>query len=89
MVLQVEAKPPPQVLGGDTLLGFSVLVAPCSKTASPQNSLSQDFGETRAIYQLLQSRNAPNKMAIVLHGVIRKILQVQQLQARVIDNYIK
>ena len=71
------------------LLGFSIMVAPVSKTACPQDTHIGHQTFPRNVLQLPGRTNAPPKVAPPLHFVIRKILEGRQMSAEAIDLYLK
>ena len=89
MALSTKRSPPRGVFDNYSLLGFDVLVAPCLKTSSTPSTMPPRQGLARTFHKLYGDGNASNQMAPNLHDVIRKVLQTQQAQNKIIEAYLK
>ena len=87
MADKAQGKPPSSLSNDPSLLGFNLLVAPSNETAKFASPLSPGSGGPGSLYKLFQSKHGTNKVAPDQHAIVRKILQTQQVQNKIIELY--
>ena len=86
---QIMGEPPPNMFNDNSLLGWSTMVAPVSKTAFPPHSSFFNSPLSRNVQKLPREIYEGAKMAPSLHCAIRKALEGKQVSSEDIDSFLK